>query len=67
MKTNIFKAAQDNWPEDEAYNLLCDWRDMEADESQRLHDQDHMIAVFNHEPDSEDLKRRFFERLQVGL
>lgn len=65
--SNILQDAINNWPEDEAYNLLCDWRDTEADEEMRLRDQNHMIAVFDHEPDSEELKRRFFERLKKGL
>ena len=66
-KKSIMQEAVENWPEDEAYGLLCDWRDMDSDETVRLADVKHMCAIFDREPDAEELKRRFVARLWLGL
>lgn len=63
----ILQDAIDNWPEDEAFNLLCDWKEMESDSKQQAGDIKYLESVFDGEPDGDELKRRFFERLKRGL
>jgi hypothetical protein len=65
--TNLFKIAEDNWPEDEAYGLVAsfegdDWTPDEIDEYARK-DIAHMIKVFTHEDDAADLITRFLDKV----
>jgi ABC-type enterochelin transport system substrate-binding protein len=64
--SNLFTLAEQNWPEDEAYGLICNWSN--APENGWSHDEiregvqkdiDHMVKVFSKENDAEDLIARF--------
>lgn len=64
---NILQSAIDNWPEDEAFNLLCEWQEMESDSKQIASDLKWFEMIFDKEPDADELKRRFHARLERGL
>ena len=64
--SNIFQSAQDNWPEDEAYGLICsynrrnenEWDGVELSE-QLQKDIAHMYKCFAQENDTAELIARF--------
>jgi hypothetical protein len=65
--SNLFKIAEDNWPEDEAYGLVTrfedgDWSPEEIDEFARK-DIAHMIKVFSVHEDAKDLTERFLAKV----
>lgn len=64
---NIFESAVANWPEDEAFAVFSDWRDLTPengyshDDRQRVVEKDtaRMETLFMREPDGAELCARF--------
>ena len=64
---SVFESAVANWPEDEAFTMVSDWRDMtpengfSPEDCQRIQAKDtaRMESLFMREPDGEELVSRF--------
>lgn len=69
--SNLFTIAEQNWPEDEAYGIICSygealengWTEDEIREGVQK-DIEHMAKVFSREDDAADLIARFKVRLR---
>jgi hypothetical protein len=71
MTTNIMQAFIDNWPEDEAYNIICEHAETLDCIDKEYADRDAIESIyhfcFNVFPDQSDCKElteRFFVRLK---
>lgn len=70
---NIFQSAIDNWPEDEAKNIIESFNSCRLDDPEYANlnlrkDIDHFAKVFSFESDGADLNRRFIKVLtEAGI
>jgi len=68
---SIFQSAQDNWPEDEAAQVLSMWKEADFTNEEILaaveKDREHFKKVFSSEDDAAELMERFNAAIDKGL